>query len=92
MVHRVEKHIIKKSHNMYKIIDDYAFKVKNLYNYANYIVRQDYIEQSKARYEVVKLNEELEEKLEVPKILGKFSLEKTRKFGKSSLSYFSYKD
>ena len=33
---------------------------------------------------------EHESKLEVPKILGKFSLEKTRKFGKSSLSYFSY--
>jgi len=29
-------------------------------------------------------------KLEVPTILGKFSLEKTRKFGKSSLSYYSY--
>lgn len=28
--------------------------------------------------------------LEVPKILGQFSLEKTRKFGKSSLSYYSY--
>lgn len=28
--------------------------------------------------------------LEVPEILGKFSLEKTRKFGKSSLSYYSY--
>ena len=35
---------------------------------------------------------EHESKLEIPKILGKFSLEKTRKFGKSSLSYFSYKD
>ncbi|WP_323588112.1 16S rRNA (guanine(966)-N(2))-methyltransferase RsmD [Aliarcobacter butzleri] len=29
-------------------------------------------------------------KLEVPQILGKFSLDKTRKFGKSSLSYFTY--
>lgn len=29
-------------------------------------------------------------KLEVPQTLGKFSLDKTRKFGKSSLSYFSY--
>ncbi|MDN5125017.1 16S rRNA (guanine(966)-N(2))-methyltransferase RsmD [Aliarcobacter butzleri] len=29
-------------------------------------------------------------KLEVPKTLGKFSLDKTRKFGKSSLSYFTY--
>ncbi|QEZ89444.1 RNA methyltransferase, RsmD family [Aliarcobacter cibarius] len=28
--------------------------------------------------------------LEVPTVLGKFSLEKTRKFGKSSLSYYSY--
>lgn len=28
--------------------------------------------------------------LEVPEVLGQFSLEKTRKFGKSSLSYYSY--
>lgn len=28
--------------------------------------------------------------LEIPKILGKFSLEKTRKFGKSALSYYKY--
>ncbi|MFB1032347.1 MAG: 16S rRNA (guanine(966)-N(2))-methyltransferase RsmD [Aliarcobacter cryaerophilus] len=41
---------------------------------------------------IFKIIIEHESKLEVPKILGKFSLEKTRKFGKSSLSYFSYKD
>ncbi|MDK2090353.1 16S rRNA (guanine(966)-N(2))-methyltransferase RsmD [Aliarcobacter butzleri] len=29
-------------------------------------------------------------KLKVPQTLGKFSLDKTRKFGKSSLSYFTY--
>lgn len=28
--------------------------------------------------------------LKVPEVLGKFSLDKTRKFGKSSLSYYSY--
>jgi 16S rRNA (guanine(966)-N(2))-methyltransferase RsmD len=28
--------------------------------------------------------------LEIPEVLGKFSLEKTKKFGKSSLSYFTY--
>ena len=28
--------------------------------------------------------------LEIPEVLGKFSLNKTKKFGKSSLSYFSY--
>ena len=41
---------------------------------------------------IFKIIIEHESKLEIPKILGKFSLEKTRKFGKSSLSYFSYKD
>lgn len=40
---------------------------------------------------IFKIIIEHESKLEIPKILGKFSLEKTRKFGKSSLSYFSYK-
>ncbi|AYJ80278.1 16S rRNA (guanine(966)-N(2))-methyltransferase RsmD [Aliarcobacter cryaerophilus ATCC 43158] len=40
---------------------------------------------------IFKIIIEHESKLEVPKILGKYSLEKTRKFGKSSLSYFSYK-
>ena len=28
--------------------------------------------------------------LEMPEILGKFSLNKTKKFGKSSLSYYKY--
>ena len=28
--------------------------------------------------------------LEIPEVLGKFSLNKTKKFGKSSLSYFTY--
>ena len=40
---------------------------------------------------IFKIIIEHESKLEIPKILGKFSLDKTRKFGKSSLSYFSYK-
>ncbi|MFK2822086.1 16S rRNA (guanine(966)-N(2))-methyltransferase RsmD [Arcobacter sp. YIC-80] len=30
--------------------------------------------------------------LEIPDVLGKFSLDKTKKFGKSSLSYYTYKD
>ncbi|RBQ28516.1 16S rRNA (guanine(966)-N(2))-methyltransferase RsmD [Aliarcobacter vitoriensis] len=28
--------------------------------------------------------------IDIPEVLGKFSLEKTRKFGKSSISYYSY--
>lgn len=40
---RVERHIIDKNHKMYEICDEYCFKSKNLYNYANYIVRQEFI-------------------------------------------------
>jgi putative transposase len=42
-VSRVERHIINKSHFMYKIADELCFKSKNLYNYANYIIRQEFI-------------------------------------------------
>lgn len=42
-VGRVERHIISKNHKMYKVVDDYCFKSKNLYNYANYLIRQEYI-------------------------------------------------
>ena len=46
-VQRVERHIIKETHELYEMIDDYCFKVKNLYNYANYIVRQEFINNGK---------------------------------------------
>jgi len=38
----VEQHIIKKSHMLFKEIDDLSFKSKNLYNAANYIIRQEF--------------------------------------------------
>jgi putative transposase len=41
-VTRVEQHIIKKSNEVWKLIDDYCFKSKNLYNYGNYIIRQEF--------------------------------------------------
>ena len=40
---RVEQQIIHKSHPMWKTIDKMCFNAKNLYNYANYIIRQEYI-------------------------------------------------
>ena len=43
----VEKHIIRKSNEMYNFIDEYAFKVKNLYNYTNFIIREEFIRTSK---------------------------------------------
>lgn len=42
-VNRVEQHIIKKNDLSWKLIDDLCFKSKNLYNYANYIIRQEFI-------------------------------------------------
>ena len=43
VVTRVEQQIIHKSHPMWKTIDEMCFNAKNLYNYANYIIRQEYI-------------------------------------------------
>jgi putative transposase len=42
-MHLIEKHIIKKNHPYYKDIDELCFKSKNLYNKANYIVRQNFV-------------------------------------------------
>ena len=39
---------------------------------------------------IFKVIVEHESNLEIPQVLGKFSLEKTKKFGKSSISYYSY--
>ena len=40
---RVERHIIKPSDKRFNSIKDICHKSKNLYNYANYIIRQDFI-------------------------------------------------
>lgn len=47
IVTRVEQHIIKLNSSFGKFIDDYCFKSKNLYNYANYIIRQEFINNNK---------------------------------------------
>lgn len=43
----VERHIIKTSHVSYKEINDLCWRSKNLYNYANYLVRQSFIFENK---------------------------------------------
>ncbi|MBE9224034.1 transposase [Phormidium sp. LEGE 05292] len=43
----VERHVIKIGHQFYKEIDDLAWRSKNLYNYANYLVRQSFIGEGK---------------------------------------------
>ncbi len=47
LVNRVEIQIIRKSHPMWKTVDENCFYAKNLYNYANYIVRQEFVENGK---------------------------------------------
>lgn len=43
-VQRVEKHLIKPNNPHYKMLDEFCFKSKNLYNFANYQVRQQFCE------------------------------------------------
>lgn len=42
-VNRTEQHIIKRNNSNWKLIDDLCFKSKNLYNFGNYIIRQEFI-------------------------------------------------
>lgn len=46
-VNRVEQHQIHKTHPSWKLIDELCFKSKNLYNYANYLIRQEFINNNK---------------------------------------------
>lgn len=47
IVTRTEQHIIKPNSDFGRLIDSYCFKSKNLYNYANYIIRQEFINNNK---------------------------------------------
>ena len=44
---RAERQVIKRSHPLWSVIDEMCFKAKNLYNHANYILRQEYIENNR---------------------------------------------
>ena len=57
IVNRVEQHQINKNHELFKLIDEYSFKTKNLYNYANYLIRQTFILTSRLK-DGIKINEE----------------------------------
>jgi len=47
IVTRVEKHLIKKSNPMWTVIDRKCYFAKNLYNEANYIIRQNFFKTGK---------------------------------------------
>lgn len=46
-IKQVEKHLISCSDKNFKQIDELCFQSKNLYNYANYLVRQEFIKNRK---------------------------------------------
>ena len=47
IVQRVEKHILKQNNEYYAMLDDFCLKAKNLYNHANYIIRQEFCSTNK---------------------------------------------
>ena len=55
-VNRVEQHLIKKNNIFYSLIDELCFKSKNVYNYGNYIIRQEFIKTSKEKEEGTREN------------------------------------
>lgn len=42
-MNRVERHIIKSNHKYYNLLNEFCYKSKNLYNYANFLIRQEFI-------------------------------------------------
>lgn len=47
IVQRVEKHLIKQNNAYYPMFCDFAHKAKNLYNHANFLVRNEFIKNNK---------------------------------------------
>ena len=56
-VNRVEQQIIRKNNPIYNVVDQYCFYSKNVYNQANYIIRQEFINNNNklSAYDVQKL-------------------------------------
>ena len=47
IVQRVEKHLIKQNNSFYPMFCDFAYKSKNLYNHANFLVRNEFVKNDK---------------------------------------------
>lgn len=45
---RVEQTVVRQNHPMFKVIEDFSIRSNNFYNYANYIVRQEYFKNNNA--------------------------------------------
>lgn len=47
IVQRIEKHLIKQNNSYYRMFSDFTHKSKNLYNHANFLVRDEFIRNNK---------------------------------------------
>lgn len=56
-LNRVEQQLIKKNNPIWKVVDQYCFYSKNVYNQANYLIRQEFINNNNklSAYDVQKL-------------------------------------
>ena len=84
-VRRCEQHKIKTNSEFYNFIDGYCFKSKNLYNYANYIIRQEFINNGKwiQHYEMCKIVKDSEPYKDIGSNVGQSTLKILDKAWKS---------
>ncbi|PSB35135.1 transposase, partial [Chlorogloea sp. CCALA 695] len=67
-----ERHVINPNHKNYKEIDNLAFLSKNLYNVANYIIRQEFINNHKyLKYNAIQ--KQLQNQIDYKALLSKVS-------------------
>lgn len=61
-IQRCEQQFIKKNHPLYKIVDRHCFYSKNVYNQANYLIRQAFIKENKvlSAFDVQKLMQDMD--------------------------------
>lgn len=89
LVIRTEKHIISKNHELYNQFQNYCFLSKNLYNYANYHIRQMFIICSKLN-EGIEITQEQQEFLDyINSKVNEFNELKKANFEKAKLKSIS---
>lgn len=61
-VNRTEQQFIRKNHPLYEIVDQHCFYSKNVYNQANYLIRQAFIKENKvlSAFDVQKLMQDMD--------------------------------
>ena len=85
---RVERIVIRKSHPKWKVIDEMCLNSKNLYNYANYIIRQEFIK-SGNYINYFDMNKELKTHQQYKDCMSQLANSTLRLLDKNWKSYFS---